>query len=270
MEQDKAGTKYWDNLWEKRAPTRSINPSDKSMRNYVNSRFHLLFKEFFSKFASKEVKLLEIGCAGSQWLPYFAKEFKFQVTGLDYSEIGCLQASATLKNEGVEGKIVYADFFSPPDDLLGEFDIVVSFGVVEHFEETANAIYSMGRFLRPGGTMFIVIPNMTGAVGFIEKIINRPVYEIHKILLAEELKLMTAKAGLQIQYCSYFLATNFGVLNLSGLQSGKFIKLVKLLVMKTAVQISKLVWFLEKSTRPFPTSRWLSPYIICLAEKPVS
>ena len=41
-----------------------------------------------------------------------------------------------LSIEGVKGDIVCADFFSPPESMIEEFDVVISFGVLEHFEDT--------------------------------------------------------------------------------------------------------------------------------------
>jgi len=84
--------------------------------------------------------------------PYFAKEFGFKVYGIDYSEIGCKQAREVLSNTGVEGNVICAIFFSPPENLIDAFDVVVSFGVVEHFEDTAG-IAAFSRFLKPNGIL---------------------------------------------------------------------------------------------------------------------
>src|SRR5689334_3068852 len=41
--------------------------------------------------------LLEVGCGSSGWLPYFAKKYNLEVSGIDYSEIGCKLAEENLK-----------------------------------------------------------------------------------------------------------------------------------------------------------------------------
>ena len=115
--------------------------------------FHECFHKAFPYVDISYQKLLEKGCGGSAWLPYFAKEFGFEVYGIDYSELGFQQAAPVLENEGVEGELVCADFFSPREHMLGAFDTVGSRGVVEHFEDTATWALAFSTFLRPGGVV---------------------------------------------------------------------------------------------------------------------
>lgn len=75
-----------------------------------DSNFTAISSEYFLRWrlGAKDF-FLEIGCARSRWLPYFAKEFGFEVSGIDYSEVGSQQATQILFNEGVQGNIVFAD-----------------------------------------------------------------------------------------------------------------------------------------------------------------
>ena len=111
-----------------------VDPRDKTLSNYVARKFHELFTRVLPR--GHNVRLLEVGCARSRWLPYFAAEHGYEVTGLDYSTMGCEQARQILAAAGVEGRIVEGDLFSPPEDLLEAFDVVISFGLVEHFDDT--------------------------------------------------------------------------------------------------------------------------------------
>ena len=94
--------------------------------------------------------------------------FDCSVTGLDYSEIGCEEARLILENNNVEGEIVCCDFFSPPESMLNRYDVVISFGVLEHFENTSDCTKAFSRFLRPGGLLLTVIPNMNGIPGLLD------------------------------------------------------------------------------------------------------
>ena len=134
---DKAGQKYWDNTWATSVVPEAVNPRDLHLNNWINRRFHQYFLKIFSKSDTSSMHFLEIGCAKSAWLPYFSKEFGFQVSGLDYSPIGCDMAREVLAANNVKGEIVCANLFSPPADMLGKFDVIMSIGVVEHFEDTA-------------------------------------------------------------------------------------------------------------------------------------
>ena len=131
---DKAGKEYWDKAWGTYDIPKEVNPRHGGLPNYVNRRFHEYFCQIFSNMNTQGKKVLEIGCARSVWLPYFAKEFGFKIYGIDYSEIGYQQAMQILSNEEVKGEIVCADFFSPSESMLKAFDVVVSFGVLEQNE----------------------------------------------------------------------------------------------------------------------------------------
>jgi cyclopropane fatty-acyl-phospholipid synthase-like methyltransferase len=45
----------------------------------------------FKEYHCAASRLLEIGCARSAWLPYFAQEFGIDVSGLDYSSKAALK-----------------------------------------------------------------------------------------------------------------------------------------------------------------------------------
>ncbi len=259
---------YWDEAWSKRLLPEAINPHKRDLNNYINLEFHKYFAEIFSCLNNDEIKLLEIGCAGSAWLPYFAKEFGFKVTGLDYSEIGCNQARSILKKEKVNGEVIQVDFFYPPENMLEFYDVLVSFGVVEHFDATSDCLLAFSRFLKPGGIIITIIPNMVGIVGVIQKIINKPVYDIHKLIDLKILYDAHNKAGFNVIKCHYYISVNFGVLNLNGLKEKTFSWYSKKLFIAILNRFSKFIWFLEKKIKIMGPTKYFSPYIICFGQKP--
>lgn len=74
---DKAGKKYWDECWETIQIPSLIDPGLPGLRNYPRRCWHQYFCEVFAGRETNKMKLLEIGCASSVWLPYFAREFCF-------------------------------------------------------------------------------------------------------------------------------------------------------------------------------------------------
>ncbi len=213
------------------------------------------------------MKLLEIGCARSAWLPYFAKQFGFKVYGLDYSRTGCEQARQVLSGAGVQGEIICADFFSPPESLLEEFDVVVSYGVVEHFEDTAACVEALSKFLKPGGMMITVIPNMVGLIGLLQKTLNRPVFNIHVPLDSDALAKAHYVTGLKVMSCDYFISTNFGVCNLNGIKHGSMEWRVKRVVLASLARLSMIMLFTEGKVSALKANYLTSPYINCVARK---
>jgi 2-polyprenyl-3-methyl-5-hydroxy-6-metoxy-1,4-benzoquinol methylase len=260
---DKAGKSYWDHTWENRSLPQAIDPCAKGLTYYVDRKFHEFFRETFSELDTKERTILEIGCAGSRWLPYFAKEFGFRVCGLDYSELGCHQARQVLAEAGVKGEVVCCDFFSPPQSLLKAFDVVVSFGVVEHFENTAGCLTAFSEFLKPGGLMVTNIPNMVGMIGSLQKVLNRAVFDIH-VPMDERRLAAGHEPSLQVLSCRYFLIVNWSVVNIENCQN-KYLHRIALSVRSS---LSKGFWILEDFIPFIRPNRVTSPYINCVARKP--
>lgn len=263
---DKAGKAYWDKSWSSSDVITAVDPNSKKLTNYVNRQFHEYFVSIFSNLDTKKMNLLEIGCAKSAWLPYFSKQFGFLVSGIDYSEIGCDQSVDILKRENVVGEIICSDFFNPPSRTLNKFDVVVSFGVAEHFTSLLECILAFSKFLKPNGIMITIIPNMTGLIGLFQKILNKEVYKIHNILDSDTIENTHKDAGLSIVLCNYYISTNFGVVNLNGLKKN-LLWYFKKILLGVLTRISMIVWLIEIKFGPIKTSPFFSPYIICFSEK---
>ncbi len=266
---DKAGRAYWESIWATRPAQKPFDPAtDTGVSFWTGQRFHAFFSEIFAGRDGQGLKLIEVGCAGSTWLPYFAREFGFAVAGLDYSELGCEQERAILDAAGVEGEVVCADLFDPPDHLKGTFDVVVSFGVVEHFHETAMAVRAIVTLAKPGGTVVSFIPNLSGAVGLATLILNPAVYRVHVPLTARALAAAHQAAGTTVGRSGYFMSTGFAVANLHGLVPGTRFYTARRAVHRLLRGVSKATWILESTTRPLPPTRAFAPYAYCVAEVP--
>jgi cyclopropane fatty-acyl-phospholipid synthase-like methyltransferase len=257
---DRAGQEYWDALWEGETLPAPVDPRDHALGNYVFRRFHELFARALPR--GDNVQLLEVGCARSRWLPYFAAEHGCEITGLDYSSAGCEQARQILAAAGIEGRIVEGDLFSPPADMLEAFDVVVSFGLVEHFDDTAAATRALARFLVPGGTLITIIPNMGGSlVAVIQRFLNREVFDVHVPLDRRQLAAAHRAAGLDLQSCGYFLGVNWNVVNITTWRNATY----RRLVMRGLSGMSKAAWWLEARGLRLRPNRLTSPYVVAIA-----
>ena len=262
--EEKTSQVYWETLWRSRHIPKPVNPYRPGLENHIYRKWHAFFHPLLCNRSGQSV--IEIGCAGSPWLPYFARQFGLKVTGLDRSVLGCKQAEEVLSRSGVKGQIISADLFSPPGEILGAFDIVISFGVVEHFVETKKCLYACSRFLRPGGLMITVIPNLAGWMGRIQKHLDRKIYDIHVPLDREDLRVAHKMAGLNVSSCNYFLFLNLGVLNLTKISKER----PRLWPFTWTLRaILDCIAWLSESWFPYlcHSNRWTSPYIVCLANK---
>jgi SAM-dependent methyltransferase len=264
---DKAGEPYWTQAWEKAALYPALDPRRPGPRNYAMRRFHEYFRQAFAGMDTAGKNFLEIGCARSVWLPYFAKEFGFKIHGLDYSAIGCQQAREILTREGLAGEIVFADFFSPPAAMLEKFDVVWSYGVAEHFTDTAACIAAFAKFLKPAGMAITLVPNMKGLIGLLQKLLNKANYDIHVPLGPAALRSAHEQAGLQVRRCDHFLSTSFGNVNMNSHAPETRWWRCKRVCVRHLSRFSKLIWAIETYTAPLPATALASPYIICTATK---
>jgi len=263
---DKAGQAYWEQIWIDKPVTAAVDPTDGRLANHVDRRLHEMFVRILGPLRREGRRLLEIGCGRSRWLPYFRTHYGFAIVGVDYAPTGCDQARAILAAAQVEGSIICADCFRPPEDLLNSFDVVWSYGVIEHFDDTSAAAAAFANYLRPGGIMITVIPNMRGLVGLLQRLANSPVYGIHSLLTAAELAAAHRAAGLVVEEVTYFLAVNFGVINVE--RPAGFRTWVARAIVGLLARVSMAVWALEERVTRLPATRLLAPYIVCVARKP--
>ena len=265
---DKAGKAHWDRTWGAAPVTTGVDPLDRSLGNYVYRRLATYYSALLSHAALGDRRLVEVGCARSRWLPYFHKEFGLQVTGVDYSELGVEQTRRLLASEGVPGEVHHADLFAPPPSLVERFDVGFSNGLAEHFVDTAHCIGALAHLLKPGGLLITAVPNLAGAVGTVQKRLNRPIYDIHVPLDVAALRAAHERAGLTVVDARYLVFSNFGVVNLSGLAVTPAF-LAKRIALALLLRLSMASWLVEEHAAELPGNRWTSPYVLCVARKPL-
>ena len=261
---DRAGAEFWEDWWKGSRLPAPLDPYRSGLKNYVVRKFHRRFERLLEGYATSSMELIEVGCAQSVFLPYFAKYFGFKVAGIDRSGRGCDRARAILSRENVPGEIYEADLFAPPAQLLERFDLLVSFGVVEHFDPTADALIAMARLLRPGGRMFSTVPNFTRLLGAYQKLLDRALYNAHVPLGRESLAAAHRQAGLEIESCDYFLPICLEVCNLESWRKS----FPYWFTIRSHTAISRAVWFVDEHLFSLPPNPWTSPYVFCVSRKP--
>ncbi len=260
----KVPPRYWDDMWLTDAlPTpldfsssARVKPVSRHIRDFVIPHIERL---------GPAPAVVEVGCGGSVWLPYFRKVLGWRAAGVDYSPRGCALARRVLNRAGVDVPIHCCDLFAPLPELIEAFDAVVSFGVVEHFVPTSHVISAMARFIRPGGVVVTMVPNMVGWLGALQKQLNRSIYEQHVPLSPALLADAHADAGLEVFESRYVSTADFYV----GIEGGTEVApLAARVAFKTMRSLSKVLWLAENLSCPVPSTARLSPYVGCVARRP--
>jgi len=167
-----ASNKFWDAYWERiKIPSR-INPT---------FSFDRCLEKTFSRFlgANPNVKLIEIGCAPGRWLVYFHEKYNYQISGIDNSEIGVRKTQENLKHHNIDGKIYKTGLFDfyPPE----KYDVVLSLGFIEHFEEVDRVIEKHLSLLKPSGKLVLGVPNFSGINFLIQKYLCEDLLAKHNL-----------------------------------------------------------------------------------------
>ena len=154
------------------------------------------------------------------------------------------------------------DLFNPPTDQLNTFDFVFSNGLVEHFADTTAAVAACAAFLKPGGLMITLVPNMTGPLGWLQRFFDRPLFEKHVRLRHEQLARAHTAAGLEVLSSRYVLLAHLGVIQFGALErlfGSRPLQAIK-------ISLSAPIWTLGPwlGLRPNP---YTSPFVMCIARK---
>src|SRR3954471_11820530 len=261
---DRAGREYWDQAWESEGFPPDVDPGSRRIWAHRDQLFHARFQRLLDGLSSPSV--LELGCARSAWLPYFARYHHAVVAGLDYSPRGAAQAAARLQRDGITADVRCADLFAPPDEWRGAFDVVVWFGVAEHFDDATRAIRAATEFLKPGGLLITEIPNMVGAVGWMQRVINKPVYDIHVPHSRESLANHHRAAGLDVVHAEYVVPTDFGVVETDGAPRTALLPTLERILYGLR-RLTGAVWWIDRRVR-VPATRMFSGFVLVAARKP--
>jgi 2-polyprenyl-3-methyl-5-hydroxy-6-metoxy-1,4-benzoquinol methylase len=81
------------------------------------------------------------------------------VTVLDYSDLALQKAKAFFDSQKLKADFINTDALKLPDNHLHKFDVVMSFGLAEHFTDRMPIFAAHVNLLKPGGTAIISVPN---------------------------------------------------------------------------------------------------------------
>jgi SAM-dependent methyltransferase len=153
--------------------------------------------------------VIEIGSAPGKHLVKMRDRLGCETWGLEYSPEGAAANREAFKAAGIDpGRVIEADLFD--DEALeiyaGRFDIVISRGFIEHFDDPSEAIRRHLRFLRPGGRLVVSIPNMRGANYLQALLFNRRLIPIHnrEIMRMKDFRALFDLEGLETVFCDYY------------------------------------------------------------------
>jgi SAM-dependent methyltransferase len=246
---------FWSDFWQNHKLPQIVNLKLKNDRVIAES-----IKKYVVR--KENAKALEIGTSFGKWLVFLHKEFGFKVTGYEYLEELILPARKNLEICGVAKEnfnIVQRDFLNSPLDE--KFDLTLSLGFVEHFENVLEVIKKHAEVTKPGGQIIIGIPRFKGIGYFIQKTIDKdsdnPLLPAHNLSIMEPeiLADLGQQAGLKVVDSFYVGGFEQGLFDWRKIKN-PFVRLFIRCLSKASV-----VFFGRINAKPFAS------YIMAIFEK---
>lgn len=204
----------WDSVWSK-FQLEDFVDVDKINDLWTSFHLEILKKQIMALPANS--RFLEAGCGLGQWC-FYANKLGHEAVGADIAE-----DIINRLNEFIRGKPEYKNMRFLVDDLCNsklesnQFDLILSLGVIEHFRDSSLMLEELRRLLKPGGKVFISVPNI-----FAMQTITRPLTELFGIWsIGYEKSFSPASLKKQIRDAGFIL-DRFGILP-SGYIFGRFL-----------------------------------------------
>lgn len=162
---------FWVEYWNNKG-----NLDKKINANYILSE---ILKDIS---ASKNYSSgIELGGFPGYYAIYLKKYLKLEATLFDYVIIDSIVKKLATFNElkASDVNVIEGDIFNYLPEQ--KYDIVLSVGLIEHFENTKEIIKQHLKFMSDKGVLFLNIPNFTGFNGWIQRTFDKENYEKHFI-----------------------------------------------------------------------------------------
>jgi SAM-dependent methyltransferase len=164
--------KFWDDYWG--------NISLPSKVNMNLSFERCLANELSGHLGKISGDAFEVGCAPGKWLSFLAKEFGLRANGIEYSAAGMKATLENFRQQDLQvGEIFTGDFLTT--EPMAKFDLVISLGFIEHFDNPNAIIERHLAWLKPGGRLVLGVPNFNGIYYFMQKILDPEILEKHNL-----------------------------------------------------------------------------------------
>ncbi len=192
---------------------------DHAVEYFYSYADYLQWKVIYPKYLSQRQgqRIVEIGSAPGDHLVRLASFFGLIPYGIEYTQAGAKLNQQLFEQAGIpKEQVIIGDFFSPEiqNQYAQFFDIVLSRGFLEHFENPKTVIQHHLHLLKPGGLLIVTIPNLRGFVNhFWVSRFSKEELAIHNLAVMEKKAFASCFDFPEMIpiYCSYFGTLNFNL-----------------------------------------------------------
>lgn len=169
--------------------------------------FEELFNRTLKGLGGKSV--LEVGCAGGLNLLYLMEHYGLLPAGVDFSD-GIECTTEAFESKGLPKPELYkADIFKWNSNR--KFDVVCSFGFVEHFMDFKKILECHVEHLKPGGLLLVTLPNFGNMQYLFHLFIDYPNLKLHntKIMNLKVIRDTLKQLPLNVEFLGYYRTFGF-------------------------------------------------------------
>ncbi|MFT3908099.1 MAG: class I SAM-dependent methyltransferase [Ferruginibacter sp.] len=150
---------------------------------------------------------IEIGSFPGTYLPVIGRK-GYSLSGIDFNERNKTDLPGWLSHLGLKVDGFYSgDFFEFVKNENKKYDLVCSFGFIEHFENYLEVIQAHLDMVAPGGKIIITTPNFKGWMQYFPHLFfdkeNLAKHNV-KSMAPDKWKLLIESNNFKVTWCGYF------------------------------------------------------------------
>ncbi|MGH9365316.1 MAG: methyltransferase domain-containing protein [Thermoanaerobaculia bacterium] len=143
---------FWGKEWDSAIATGPAHPDARTWRNEIDERL----MTFLRPYLPKGGQVAEVGCGSGRLLARIGRALPVTLTAVDYSPSAMELVEQSASVFRVKIRSVLADV-----TCIGfadrSFDLILSGGLLEHFDDPKSALAEMVRILKPGAALFAAV-----------------------------------------------------------------------------------------------------------------
>lgn len=249
--------RYWVDFWKAKPPT--IMDSRGHVRDFVREELVRLL----GRWVEPGSRWVEIGCANSTFLYDFPRNLRATLDGVDIAESALEATRAAVGSHGITPHLSLHDFRDIPELERHAYDGVLSYGFAEHFNNCAQVHETLSGYLKPGGVVATIVPNMTGLPGTLQQWFDERTFLTHNVLTQATLRGALEDSGFLVDFCEPIIALNLGVVNTSSLAPP-----TRAITNAVFVGLGRALAALQIATgRRISASHWRAPYLLAVGHR---
>jgi SAM-dependent methyltransferase len=149
-------------------------------------------------------RILDVGCGDGYYDDLIARSGA-EVTGIDVNRRRLAVARSRYESDRIDFRFMDAERMEFED---GSFDKVVSFCVIEHFDQDQRVLEHAHRVLKPGGLLFLSADSLSNPeIEEREREAHRRRYAVNTFYTVDVLRKKLDDAGFDLMVTKYILTT---------------------------------------------------------------